>query len=95
MDALLEKGHVPRGYLGVGVQPVAVPEALRTILSLPNQTGVMVVGVEPGGPVNLEGIEDLQSFSDSGVIGKPVKVRVIRAGGVNELEITVGERPER
>ena len=34
VDALLERGHVPRGYLGIGVQPVAIPDALRTSLSV-------------------------------------------------------------
>jgi S1-C subfamily serine protease len=110
MDALLEKGRVPRGYLGIGVQPVAIPDALRTSLSVTGKTGVMVVKVEPGGPADqagvllgdilvglgdaqLEQIEDLQSFSDSEVIGKPVKARVIRAGAFREVAITVGERP--
>ena len=110
MDALLEKGHVPRGYLGVGVQPVAIPEALRTSLSVTGKIGVMVVKVEPGGPADqagvllgdillgigntqLEQIEELQSFSDSGVIGKPVKAKLIRAGELQEVEITIGERP--
>ena len=110
VDALLEKGHVPRGYIGVGVQPVAIPDALRTSLSVTGKTGVMVVKVEPGGPADragvllgdillgigntqLEQIEELQSFSDSGVIGKPVKAKLIRAGKLQEVEITVGERP--
>jgi len=110
VDALLEKGHVPRGYIGVGVQPVAIPEALRTSLSVTGKTGVMVIKVEPGGPADragvllgdillgigntqLEQIEELQSFSDSGVIGKPVKAKLIRAGKLQEVEITVGERP--
>ncbi|HMD87023.1 MAG TPA: S1C family serine protease [Terriglobia bacterium] len=110
IEALLEKGYVPHGYLGIGVQPVAIPDTLRTSLSITGKTGVMVVKVEPGGPADqvgvllgdillgigntpLEQIEELQSFSDSGVIGKPVKAKLIRAGTLQELEITVGERP--
>jgi len=110
-DALLEKGRVPRGYLGIGVQPVLIPEALRTKLPVPNQSGIMVVSVEPAGPAeragvllgdvfvslgdaSLERIEDLQSFSDSGVIGKQVIAKIIRAGALRELAITVGERPQ-
>jgi S1-C subfamily serine protease len=109
VDALLEKGHVPRGYLGIGVQPVAIPDALRTSLSVTGKNGVMVMKVEPGGPADqagvllgdilvglgnaqIEEIEDLQSFSDSGVIGKPVKAKLIRAGALREVTITVGER---
>ena len=45
------------------------------------------------GNTQLEQIEDLQSFSDSGVIGKPVKAKLIRAGALQEISITVGERP--
>ena len=110
VDGLLEKGYLPRGYLGVGVQPVAIPEGLRERLSLPNPHGVIVVSVEPEGPAGqagvllgdiivalaetpVEGIEDLRSFSDSGVIGKPVQARLIRAGSVAEVTITIGERP--
>lgn len=110
VDALVEKGFVPRGYLGVGVQPVAIPDDLQKSLSVTGETGVMVVQVEPGGPAEqagvllgdivvgiggtqLESIEDLQTFSDSGVIGKAVKAKLIRAGEAREVAITVGERP--
>jgi S1-C subfamily serine protease len=110
MDALLEKGHVPRGYLGIGVQPVAIPDALQTSLSLTGKAGIMVVEVEPGGPADraglllgdilvglgntrLEQVEDLQSFSESGVIGKAINAKLIRAGALREVSITIGERP--
>jgi len=110
LDALVTKGHVPRGYLGIGAQPVGIPEALRTSLSLSTKSGIMVVKAEPGGPADqagiilgdilvglgdklLEDFEDLQSISDSGIIGKQVKARVIRAGALREFSVTVGERP--
>jgi len=112
LDAILAKGHVPRGYLGVGVQPVAIPDTLRTRLTLANRSGVMVVSAESGGPADqagvflgdilvsldsapLEGIEDVQAFSDSGAIGKPVTAKIIRAGELREVTITVGERSGR
>src|SRR2546422_834789 len=28
IDTLLKKGHIPQGYLGVGLQPVRLPESL-------------------------------------------------------------------
>jgi S1-C subfamily serine protease len=110
LDALVTKGHVPRGYLGIGAQPVGIPDALRASLALTAKSGIMVVKVEAGGPADqagvflgdilvslgdtsLEEFEDLQSVSDSGIIGKQVKARVIRAGAIHELSITVGERP--
>ncbi len=110
LDALVTKGHVPRGYLGIGAQPVGIPDALRASLALTAKSGIMVVKVEAGGPADragvflgdilvslgdttLEEFEDLQSVSDSGIIGKQVKARLIRAGAIHELSITVGERP--
>ena len=47
------------------------------------------------GSTSLEGIEDVQSFSDSGAIGKSVTAKMIRAGELREVTITVGERPGR
>lgn len=47
------------------------------------------------GATALEGIEDLQSVSDSGVVGNAVKLGVIRGGELKEVTVTVGERPGR
>lgn len=55
-DALLTKGRVARGYLGVGLQPVRVPESIARMLQLPRTGGAIVVGVEPGGPADRGGI---------------------------------------
>ena len=43
----------------------------------------------------LQKVEDLQSFCSSGVIGKAVSARFIRAGGLIEASIVMGERPQR
>lgn len=43
----------------------------------------------------IETIEDLQAFSASGVIGKSVNARFIRAGALAEAAIVVGERPRK
>lgn len=40
-------------------------------------------------------VEDLQAFCCSGVIGKPVNARFIRAGTLIEKNIFVGERPQK
>ena len=110
LDALVTKGHVSRGYLGIGAQPVGIPDAWRASLPLTAKSGIMVVKVEAGGPADragvllgdilvslgdttLEEFEDLQSVADSGIIGKQVKARLIRAGAILELSITVGGRP--
>lgn len=53
---LLEKGHVARGYLGVGMQPVLLPAALQRKLNLPGNTGMIVVSLEPEGPAAQAGV---------------------------------------
>jgi len=64
MDALLEEGYVPRGYLGIGVQPAAIPDALRTSLSVTCKAGVIVVKLEPRGPADQD---QNNTEQDSGV----------------------------
>ena len=44
-DELLRTGHVSRGYLGLGMQPVPLPEPLRRQLGLTRETGLIVVTV--------------------------------------------------
>jgi len=53
---LIQRGFVPRGYLGIGVQPVPIGEGLRQKLSVPNQNGLMVLTVESNGPADKGGI---------------------------------------
>jgi S1-C subfamily serine protease len=55
-EKLLERGFVPRGYLGIAVQPVALAEDLRKKLSIPNQAGLIVLSVEEGGPADKAGL---------------------------------------
>jgi S1-C subfamily serine protease len=56
VDELLEKGFIARPYLGIAMQPVALPEALRGKLKSPAASGLMVLHVEPGGPAEKAGI---------------------------------------
>lgn len=55
-DTLLERGHIARGYLGVGLYPVRLPDALKNALKLPSQGGVVVLSVEPNGPADKAGL---------------------------------------
>jgi S1-C subfamily serine protease len=112
VDQLLLKGRVARGYLGVGVQPVAFPEGAAAGLGVSAKHGLLVVMVEPGGPAanagvlvgdilvsvagaELRGAHSLQAALDMEDIGKPVKVDMVRGGQPLQLDVTVGERPER
>ena len=56
VDTLLQKGRIPRGYLGVGLQPVRLPEALRRTLQRNEKTAAIVLEVEPEGPAHKAGI---------------------------------------
>jgi S1-C subfamily serine protease len=53
---LLEKGHIARPYLGLAMQPVAVPESLKSKLSSPVNSALLVVHVESSGPADKAGI---------------------------------------
>ena len=56
IDTLLKKGHIPQGYLGVGLQPVRLPEALRQSLQRSEKTAAIVLEVEPESPAHKAGI---------------------------------------
>lgn len=74
-EELLRSGHIARGYLGVGLQPIVVPEHLNSKLNLQKKSerqggGLMVLSAEPDGPAGLAGvvIGDVMLALD----GKPV-----------------------
>ena len=103
VDELLRTGHVSRGYLGLGLHPVALPDG---------STGLIVLSAEADGPAARAGVligdivvalagkpvtdtDEIQSALDGQSVGKPVAARIVRGGQVIELTITVGERPRR
>ena len=55
-DTLVKKGRIPRGYLGVGLQPVRLPEALRQTLQRNEKTAAIVLDVESEGPAHKAGL---------------------------------------
>jgi len=55
-ETLLKKGSMPRGYLGVALQPVRLPEQLRQSLQHPEKTAVIILEVESDGPAHKAGI---------------------------------------
>lgn len=107
VQTLLTKGKVSRGYLGVGAQPVRLPENLARQLN--QETGLLLVSVEPSGPADKAGImlgdvlvaiagqpvrhlDDLLAALGSDRIGTAVPVRLIRGGQILDKNATVGER---
>ena len=107
--ALLASGRVPRGWLGVALRPVAVPDELRQAGG--EATGLMVMSLSPEGPAAKAGIvpgdiilsvdgtsarrmRNVLAHLGSESVGKSVSLRVIRGGAVIAVEAAITERPE-
>lgn len=56
VDELIDKGHIAKPYLGLAMQPVAVPESLRGKISSSVNSALLVVHVEPSGPADKAGV---------------------------------------
>jgi S1-C subfamily serine protease len=108
VDPLLEQGHIARGWLGVGLQPVAVPGALQA--STGQARGAMVLQLVSNGPAEQAGvlpgdillsIDDFRFGQRRGLaslmgperIGKAVTVRLLRAGESREIGVVIAARP--
>src|ERR1700722_19053940 len=55
-DTLLNKGRIPHGYLGVGLQVLPLPDTLCKTLQRNEKTAAIVLEVRPGGPADKAGI---------------------------------------
>lgn len=56
IDQLLATGRIPRGYLGVGMQPVRISPRLQQGLGLAQDGGVIVLSVESDSPADRSGL---------------------------------------
>jgi len=56
VDQLLARGHVFRGYLGAGLQPIKQERASNGLQSSGRRRGVLVVSIDPNGPSARAGI---------------------------------------
>ena len=104
VDEILSRGRVARGYLGVGLQPVELPD---------HHKGLIVLSLEPDGPAAKAGVligdiltslggapvtdtDDIQAVLESPRGGAIDCGRWYRAAGRREtISITIGERPRR
>jgi S1-C subfamily serine protease len=109
---LSEKGYVSHGFLGITIQPVALPRDVKEKLQLDQDAGIMLLGLDPDGPGAAGGLmlgdvllsaagealkdpETLAEALDGTTVGDTLKVRVLRGGAIQELQVRVGERPGR
>ncbi len=108
---LAEQGRIRHGYLGVGVQPVEIPENLRTKM-LSESTGLIVLSVETGSPAEKAGLQlgdilltlngkamtdigELHAALRSDIIDKKVEAIVLRGGTPVVVDVTVAERAKK
>jgi S1-C subfamily serine protease len=104
---LLRDGRIARGWLGVALQAVAVPDALRETAE--QSSGLMVMSVVEGGPAAKAGIvagdiilsvdgtpahrfRKIARHFGSDSIGRKSDLRVIRSGAVITVQTTIAER---
>ena len=106
VDAIVTDGGVKRGYLGVAVRPVRLPSKLQETLE--QTRGALIVAVEEGSPAESSGLvigDVLVSIGGDPITGPrslsaalrihpstSVDARLLRAGAMQQLTLTSGER---
>jgi len=108
LEPLLSAGRIDRGWLGVALHPVALPDAVKREAA--QDRGLMVMQVAPGGPAAKAGIlaGDILITVDGAPashpnaiarqfgpesIGKQIELRFIRSGALRVVAATVTARP--
>jgi S1-C subfamily serine protease len=108
LPILLKDGRVARGWLGVTLQAVAVPDALREAAD--QSSGLMVMSVLENSPAAQAGIlagdiilsvdgnsthrfRKIARYFGSESIGRKTDLRLIRSGAVITVNTTIAERP--
>jgi S1-C subfamily serine protease len=104
---LQRDGRIARGWLGVALQAVAVPDALRE--SAEQSSGLMVMSVIEDGPAAQAGIvagdiilsvdgtsthrfRKIARLFGADSIGRKADLRLIRSGAVMTVQTTIAER---
>lgn len=98
VTTLLDKGYVPRGWLGVSLHPVGTGGGAIVVdleADSPAARGGFLVGdiVTTWNDEPVSSVGDVAGRLSTGSVGTNVKLGVLRGGTALEFEITVGERP--
>jgi S1-C subfamily serine protease len=105
---LLSDGRVARGWLGVALRPIAVPDAL--VEQAGQSIAMMVMSVAERGPaanagvtagdilltvdgIALRGMHRLLAQLSEDNVGKAMELRLIRGGQILQLSAQIGTRP--
>jgi S1-C subfamily serine protease len=108
IDPLLTDGRIARAWLGIGLQPVMIPDSFRS--STGRDSGLMVVSLAGAGPAETAGIlpgdvvldidgsavsrpRALSALLGADRIGQVALLRVLRAGAVQAISVTIAARP--
>jgi len=102
---LVAHGQVKRGFIGIGTVPVHLPADIQKTVGQPAGLLVTSVQADSGagraglllGDVllavdgqALAGPADLLPFLEAERIGQPIAVRILRAGEIKDVQVTVG-----
>lgn len=105
---LLANGRVVRGWLGVALRPVVVPDALveqagqhvaMMVMSLAEQGPAVKAGVAAGDilltidGIALRDMRQLMARLSEDNVGKSAELRLIRGGHIIKLDAQIGARP--
>jgi S1-C subfamily serine protease len=73
LDELLEKGHVRRPFIGVAVQPVALPESVAKQHGLEGEASLLIVSIADGSPAEKAGmmLGDVLLEADGNALSAP------------------------
>ena len=91
-DQLIATGHVRRGYIGIAAQPVQLPEELVRSLALPQELGLLVIGVDAGGPAQKAGLllGDVLITFDGQPVADPAELLAAMSADRVGAEVEVG-----
>lgn len=107
VSVLQQHGKMRQGYLGLGLQPVRLPESVAR--ELEQEVGLLIVSVEDTSPaskggllvgdivvaldsVSVQHMDELLALLTGSRIGQEVPVQIVRGGQVQDVTVTIGER---